>query len=46
VSLSEWWASEICILVAGLLPHPEFTVATMSIFQVGGRCVLCGGRFD
>ena len=23
ISLSEWWASEICILMAGLLPRPE-----------------------
>ena len=39
ISLSEWWASEICILLAGLLPLPELTVATMSIFQITiGQC--------
>lgn len=39
ISLSEWWASEICILLAGLLPRPEYTVASMSIFQITiGQC--------
>jgi MATE family multidrug resistance protein len=39
ISLSEWWASEICILLAGLLPRPEYTVAAMSIFQITlGQC--------
>jgi MATE family multidrug resistance protein len=39
ISLSEWWASEICILLSGLLPRPEYTVASMSIFQITiGQC--------
>lgn len=39
ISLSEWWASEICILLSGLLPQPAYTVASMSIFQITiGQC--------
>lgn len=26
ISLSEWWASEIAILLSGLLPHAEYNV--------------------
>ena len=32
--MSEWWASEANILLAGLLPDPEYNVAAVSIFQV------------
>lgn len=39
ISLSEWWASEIAILLSGLLPHAEYNVAAMSIFQITiGQC--------
>ncbi len=32
--MAEWWASEANILLAGLLPDPEYNVAAVSIFQV------------
>jgi len=34
VAISEWWASEIAILLAGRLhPNPAYTLAGMSIYQ-------------
>lgn len=32
----EWWASELSILLAGLLPSPAVAVAAMSIYQTTG----------
>jgi len=29
----EWWASEICILVSGLLPAPALALSSLSIVQ-------------
>eukprot|EP00315_Gephyrocapsa_oceanica_P039106 CAMPEP_0185430076 /NCGR_PEP_ID=MMETSP1365-20130426/17188_1 /TAXON_ID=38817 /ORGANISM="Gephyrocapsa oceanica, Strain RCC1303" /LENGTH=537 /DNA_ID=CAMNT_0028034333 /DNA_START=54 /DNA_END=1668 /DNA_ORIENTATION=+ len=33
VMMLEWWASEICILVSGLLPAPALALSSLSIVQ-------------
>lgn len=45
--MSEWWASEIVIFMAGLLPNPDVQISSMSIFQnVGGVCFMIPRGMD
>lgn len=39
--MGEWWASEINILVAGLLPDPRTSLAAMSLYQnINAMCFM------
>jgi MATE family multidrug resistance protein len=42
VIISEWWASEICIFLAGtLIPHPDLALDGMTIYQsVNSFCFM------
>lgn len=42
VIISEWWASEICIFLAGtLLPHPDLALDGMTIYQsINAACFM------
>lgn len=33
ISISEWWASEVCTVLAGRLPQPDLSLGSMAIFQ-------------
>lgn len=32
--ISEWWASETAVMMAGLLPDPERDLSAMSVYQL------------
>lgn len=42
VIISEWWASEICIFLAGtLIPHPDLALDGMTIYQsINASCFM------
>ena len=41
VTISEWWASETAIFLAGSLPSPETSVAAMTLYQsVNSSCFM------
>ena len=47
IMMSEWWASEIAIFMAGSLSSPETEVAAMSVFQsVNSMCFMLPTGFQ
>lgn len=46
IMMSEWWASEAIIFMAGLLPNPSLQIAAMSIYQnINSICFMFPSGF-